>query len=97
MSEPEWFNTVRLRRGRDVKKKEFQRSRMSGDYGYNITDNNDDHLNNYKVATLDPGLQAGAIQHKLRPLLRNKYLSSGGDMSGYGAWYVLFWIESSFH
>jgi hypothetical protein len=57
------------------------KNRRSGDFGYSLssdavdnTDNTDDVLTNSKVDTLDPGPEAGGIQHNLRPLLRNKYM-----------------------
>ena len=77
---PRHNSSLRLKKKRNEVKKDFFKSRMSGEYGYNhsnaavdMTENNSDD----KLATLDAGPTGAGLQHKLRPLLRSRY---GQDM-----------------
>ena len=79
LAHPQRHSSIRLRKRQDHVKQQFLKNRRSGDFGYSLSiegedtiDNTDDVLTNTKDATLDPGPVAG-IQHNLRPLLRNKY------------------------
>ena len=80
LAHPQRNSSIRLRKRRDQVKQQFLKSRRSGDFGYSLSsegvdsiDNTDDVLTNNKVATLDPRPAADGIQHNLRPLIRNKY------------------------
>ena len=71
-------SSLRLRREKDERKREFIRNRRSGDYGY-VTTSKDavTDIKNCNVIskeqTLDPGPTGEILKHQLREIIRRKY------------------------
>ena len=67
-------SSLRLRREKDERKREFIRNRRSGDYGYVTTSKDIKNCNVIsKEQTLDPGPTGEILKHQLREIIRRKY------------------------